>query len=168
MAPRHSRATPRCCRRRVRWLPQAPAPHCNGSRPVRLGPAARGRRRLQGGRRAGQLKQQGRSSLQGCLAAAGMKKGVKETRVESEGGGALAAAEAVAGHRPTRLTKPLPTIKCSTARRSRTPGSGGGRAEWGLIKTRSCSTPGHDEIICCFTRCVIKTVISSGCSSKKF
>jgi hypothetical protein len=41
-----------------------------------------------------------------------MKKGVKETRVESEGGGVLAAADAIAGHRPTVLTKPLPRSKC--------------------------------------------------------
>jgi hypothetical protein len=34
-----------------------------------------------------------------------MKKGEKETRVESEGGGVLAAAEQIAGHRPTILTQ---------------------------------------------------------------
>ena len=56
------------------------------------------------------------------MAAAGMKKGEKEERVESEGGGVLAAVHAIAGHRPTRLTKPLPAIKCSAARRSRNPG----------------------------------------------
>jgi hypothetical protein len=39
------------------------------------------------------------------LAAAGMKKGEKETRVESEGGGVLAAAEQIAGHRPTMFTQ---------------------------------------------------------------
>ena len=40
-----------------------------------------------------------------------MKKGEKETRVESEGGGVLAAAEEIAGH-----WQPLTTSKCSAAR----------------------------------------------------
>ncbi len=34
-----------------------------------------------------------------------MKKGEKETRVESEGGGVLAAAEEIAGHGPTMSTQ---------------------------------------------------------------
>ena len=44
-----------------------------------------------------------------------MKRGEKETRVESEGVGVPAAAEAIAGHRPTRTTKPRCTSKRSTA-----------------------------------------------------
>ena len=44
-----------------------------------------------------------------------MTKGEKETRAESEGGGALAAAEAIAGQRSTRSTQTMPTGQCSSA-----------------------------------------------------